>query len=118
VELKAIIDRLERGENVPKYSLSKGIFYFFGRARCERKTLLPMATVDMVFQYFNSSPLGGHLGLFKRSVKLVRILHEKAYTGTFVDVSENVENVGLVNLHRILSGVCWLGMSMLVLWKS
>jgi hypothetical protein len=70
VELKAIIERLERSESVPKYSLSKRIFCFSGRARSERKIVLPMATVDMVFQYFHSSPLGRHLGLFKTLSKI------------------------------------------------
>jgi hypothetical protein len=91
VELKIIIEWMERRENVPKSFLSKGILCFSGHVHSERKIVLPMATVDRVFKYFHSSRLGGHLGLFRT---LSKIRQYFTWKGMYQGVRRRVSQCG------------------------
>lgn len=69
-ELSPIMAELERGEAHPPYSLSKGALCCRARLRGKPKLVLPNFLVPMVFEYFHSSPVGGHLGIHKTIAKI------------------------------------------------
>jgi hypothetical protein len=48
-KLASLIVRLEKGEHIPKYSLSKGILYGHSCRRRVQKLIVPEAAVSMVF---------------------------------------------------------------------
>jgi hypothetical protein len=65
-----IIAKLERGDNVQNYSLSRGTLYCRASKRRGLKLVVPAAAVPMVFTYFLDFPLGGHLGVTKTINKI------------------------------------------------
>jgi hypothetical protein len=69
-ELSVIISKLENKEPDSKYSLSKGVLYCRARFDRKRNVVVPSAAVAMLFGYFHTSPLGGHLGTFKAISKI------------------------------------------------
>jgi hypothetical protein len=68
--LVGIIAKLESGDYVPNYSLSKGTLYGSAGKRRGQKLVVPAPVVPMVFAYFHDSPVGGHLG-FSKTIKKV-----------------------------------------------
>jgi hypothetical protein len=60
--LAGIIAKLERGDNVQNYSLSRGTLYYSAGKRHGEKLVVPAAAIPMVFAYFHDSLLGGTLG--------------------------------------------------------
>jgi hypothetical protein len=62
--------RLQKGDRVEKYVLSKGALYWRGRNRRARKLVLPAAARDMIFAYYHDSVLGAHLGVQKTLAKI------------------------------------------------
>ena len=68
--LAGIIAKLEGGDNVRNYSLSKGTLYCHAINRRGQKLVVPTAAIPMVLAYFHASPLGGHLGVFKTINKI------------------------------------------------
>jgi transposase InsO family protein len=69
-ELLSVLERLERNEPDPKFSLVNGVLHCRSRFDHKRKVVVPMATVPMLFNYYHTSPLGGHLGVFKTIQKI------------------------------------------------
>ena len=69
--LAGIIAKLERGDNVQNYSLSRGTLYCRASTRRGQKLVVPAAAIPMVFAYFHDSPLGGHLG-FSKTINKIR----------------------------------------------
>jgi hypothetical protein len=69
--LAGIIAKLESGDNVPNYCLSKSTLYGSAGKRHGQKLVVPAAAVPMVFVYFHDSPVGGHFGFYK-TIKKVR----------------------------------------------
>jgi len=74
--LAGIVAQLEKCDMVDGYSLSKGILYCRLKKRGDPKLVVPTAAIPMVIAYFHESELGGHLGVFKTTSKIVRILFE------------------------------------------
>ena len=68
--LAGIIAKLERGDNVWNYSLSKGTLYCRTSKTRGQKMVVPAAAISMVFAYFHDCLLGGHLGFFKTINKI------------------------------------------------
>jgi hypothetical protein len=68
--LASIIAKLEEGDNVQNYSLSKGTLYCHASKRRGQNLVVPAAAIPMVLAYFHASPLGGHLGVFKTINKI------------------------------------------------
>jgi hypothetical protein len=60
-ELSQVIERLERKEPDPKLSLFDRVLHCKSRFDRKRKVA---AAVPMLFYYYHTSPLGGHIGLF------------------------------------------------------
>lgn len=72
-ELGPILQELLEGGAHPPYFLSKGVLC------CRPKTgdrspkvVLPSVLIPMVFSFFHSSPVGGHLGIMKTIAKIRR----------------------------------------------
>jgi hypothetical protein len=68
--LADIIAKLERGDNIPNYSFSRGTLYCRASKRRGLKLVVPAVAIPMVFTYFHDSPLGGHLGVAKTINKI------------------------------------------------
>jgi hypothetical protein len=68
--LAGIIAKLERGDNVQNYSLSRDTLYYSAGNRHGEKLVVPAAAIPMVFAYFHDSLLSGHLGVFKTINKI------------------------------------------------
>jgi hypothetical protein len=62
-ELEKITVRLEKGEGVPGYSLSRDVLCWVPSRGGGQKIVVPTAAVPMVCEYFHTSPVGGHLGV-------------------------------------------------------
>jgi hypothetical protein len=69
-ELNRVKDKLQKGEKVGNYRLSKGILYWVSRKAKKQKLVVPKVARPMVFSYFHESSLGGHLGVFKTLQKI------------------------------------------------
>jgi hypothetical protein len=69
-ELLPVLEKLERKEPDPRFSLVNGVLHCRSRCDRKRKVVVPMATVPMLFEYYHTSPLGGHLGVFKTIQKI------------------------------------------------
>jgi hypothetical protein len=69
-ELSEIIRKLENQETHPPYSLSKDVLHCRARSDRGRKVVVPSAAVPMLFSYYHTSPLGGHLGVYKTLNKI------------------------------------------------
>lgn len=70
-ELGPIVTELQAGGNHPPYFLSKGVL----TCRAQRgdrspKIVLPSDLIPMVFSFYHSSPVGGHLGILKTIAKI------------------------------------------------
>jgi hypothetical protein len=65
-----IMSKLERGERVENYLLSKGILYWRSAKSRKQKLVAPEVAKAMIFAYFHDSPLGGHLGVAKTTSKI------------------------------------------------
>jgi hypothetical protein len=68
--LADVIAKLESGQHVPNYSLSKGTLYYSAGKRCCQKLVVPAVAVPKVFAYFHDSPVGGLLGVSKTVRKI------------------------------------------------
>jgi hypothetical protein len=55
---------------VPKFCLFKEVLHCRSRFDRRRKFVVPAAAVPMLFDYYHTSPLGGHLGIFKTINKI------------------------------------------------
>jgi hypothetical protein len=64
-ELSQIIQELEAGDNCPPYSLHKRVFHCCSCSDGKLKVVVPAAAVPMVFEFFQNSVFGRHLGVFK-----------------------------------------------------
>lgn len=62
--------KLQKGEVVRNYSFEKGVLRCRSRAGREWKIVVPVAVVPMLFHYFHSAHIGGHLGTFKTIQKI------------------------------------------------
>ena len=69
-ELCAIMKRLQKGEVIRNYSLSKGVLRCRRSAGREWKIVVPVVVVPMVFHYLHSAPIGRHMGTFKTIQKI------------------------------------------------
>jgi transposase InsO family protein len=65
-----IKSKLERGEKVQNYLLSRGILYWRSSKGRRQKLVAPESAKAMIFAYFHDSPLGGHLGVAKTISKI------------------------------------------------
>jgi transposase InsO family protein len=85
--ISAIINQLA-SEDLPGYSLKKGVLYC--KARYDRlpKIVLPQALVPALFAYFHESPLGGHLGVRKT---ICKIRHSFIWKGMDNDIATRVK---------------------------
>ena len=68
--LAGIMAKLERGDKVDNYTLSKGTLYCLSSKGHGQMLVVPAAAIPMVFAYFHDLPLGGHLGVFKTTHKI------------------------------------------------
>jgi hypothetical protein len=69
-ELEKITVRLEKGEGVPGYSLSRDVLCWVPSRGGGQKIVVPTAAVHMICEYFHTSPVGGHLGIYKSISKI------------------------------------------------
>jgi len=70
-ELAEAIAKLEKGESVSKYSLSKGVLYCRASARCRPQIVVPRVIVPTLFEWFHTYSVRGHVGVFK-TIKKIR----------------------------------------------
>jgi hypothetical protein len=68
--LADITAKLNKGNKVNNYSLSKGTRFCCSSKGRGQKLVVPAAAIPMVFAYFHNSPLGSHLGVFKTTKKI------------------------------------------------
>ena len=86
-ELCTIMKKLQKGEVVRNYSIEKGVLRCRSRAGREWKIVVPVAVVPMLFHYFHSAPIGGHLGTFKR---IQNIRQNFIWQGMDMDIQNRV----------------------------
>lgn len=68
--LGPIIEDLKGGKVREGYKLQKGVLCYRTRYDNRDKICLPRQLIDPVFRYFHRSLCGGHLGIFKTSMKI------------------------------------------------
>jgi hypothetical protein len=69
--LSSVIDRLSSGEEIPGYSLDKGILRCKARFDRRPKIVVPQSLIPSLFVFFfHVSPAGGHLGIRKTLYKI------------------------------------------------
>jgi len=69
-ELANIMSELQNGGAHPPYFLSRGALCCRANQRGKPKLVLPSLLIPMVFEYYHSSPVGGHLGIHKTIAKV------------------------------------------------
>lgn len=84
-ELGPIRQRIEKGDLVEPYSISRGILCYRTRYDQRTKICLPRSLVPAIFNYFHASLAGGHLGLAKT---LYRIREHLTWKGLVPDVKK------------------------------
>jgi hypothetical protein len=72
-EFFQLIDKLENKESVTEFSLFKGCLHCRSRFDLKQNVAMPAEAVPMLFDYYHSSPLCGHLGVFKTISKIREI---------------------------------------------
>lgn len=87
-ELEPIIQELKEGKEHRPYFLSKGVLCCCARRGGSPKVVLPAVLIPMVFHYFHSSAVGGHLGIHK---SIAKIRKEFIYKGMDRDIAERVK---------------------------
>jgi hypothetical protein len=68
-ELNVIIQRLS-SEEVPGYSLRKGVLHCRARHDRQPKIVVPQLLMPSLYRYFHESPLGAHLGVRKTTHRI------------------------------------------------
>lgn len=96
-ELGPIIQELKEGKEHKPYSLSKGVLCCCARQQRAPKVVLPSALVPMVFDYYHTSRVGGHLGIHKT---IAKIRKEFIYKGMDRDIAGRVRSCGICSLSK------------------
>ena len=95
-ELNAIIERLG-SEEVPGYSLKKGVLHCKARYDRQPKIVVPQVLVPSLYGYFHESPLGGHLGVRKT---IHKIRQSFIWKGMDSDIASRVRACRLCGLSK------------------
>jgi hypothetical protein len=97
VALCSVIDRLSSGEDIPGYSLAKGILHCKARFDRRPKIVAPQSLVPSLFAFFHVSPVGGHLDIRKT---LYNIRQTFIWKGMDSDVSTRVKACKVCGLSK------------------
>jgi hypothetical protein len=95
--LCSVIDLLSSGENIPGYSLAKGILQCKARFDRRPKIVDPQSLVPSLFAFFHVSPAGGHLGIRKT---LYKIRQTFIWKGMDSDVATRVKACKVCGLSK------------------
>lgn len=96
-ELAPIISELQSGGTHPPYFLSKGALCCRARQRGKPALVLPSLLVPMVFQYFHTSLVGGHLGIHKT---IAKIRDQFIWKGMDRDIATRVRSCQVCSLSK------------------
>lgn len=66
-DITSIVNRINKGETVQHYFISKGILMYKNKEKKKARIVLPSLLIDMIFNYYHTSQFGGHPG-FKRTL--------------------------------------------------
>lgn len=72
-----ILQKISDGIDQFPYSVSKGVLVYKHRNQDNLKIVVPKFLVPLVFKYFHSSPVGGHLGISKTMNKILENFYWK-----------------------------------------
>jgi hypothetical protein len=97
--LSSVIDRLSSGEDIPGYSLAKGILRCKACFDHRPKIVSPQSLIPSFFAFFHVSPAGGHLGIRKT---LYKIRQTSIWKGMDSDVATRVKacKICVINLYE------------------
>lgn len=70
-DLSEIIERIQSGQRIDNYCLTKGILTF--KVKTKNKIVVPDNLKEMVMRYFHESQIAGHLGIFKTVKRIEEI---------------------------------------------
>uniref|UniRef100_A0A1B6EN58 RNA-directed DNA polymerase n=2 Tax=Cuerna arida TaxID=1464854 RepID=A0A1B6EN58_9HEMI len=96
-ELANIISELKNGGAHPPYFLSRGALCCKARQRGQPKLVLPSHLIPMVFEYFHTSLVGGHLGIHKT---IAKIRENFIYRGMDRDIATRVRSCQTCSLSK------------------
>ncbi|KAG8327947.1 hypothetical protein J6590_108414 [Homalodisca vitripennis] len=97
VEIQDIVKSIERKENSDKFYLNKGVLMFRISDRNKGKIYLPKILIEMIFNYYHSSVLGGHPGI-KRTIAKVT---EHFYRPNLVnEIKNKIKNCALCKMSK------------------
>lgn len=96
-ELAAVISELQENGAHPPYLLNRGVLCCRPRGGGGPRVVLPSKLIPMVFSYYHSSPVGGHLGIHKT---IAKIRKEFIYRGMDRDIAARVRSCRLCSLSK------------------
>lgn len=103
-EIQEVKRRIEQGTGPLYYLQHNGTLYYQPRGAKDRKLVLPKVLVPMVFDYFHSSVIGGHLGNQKTTQKVGEIFY---WTRWRDDIRERVRSCKVCGLSKPAQETHW-----------